>query len=1109
MIPLAAPELQPVANLLRRYELRSTLTRLGGLLTVPNLQANTIRIETLVHLAVAHCRGNRIPSRSEIGDWLNSQLGSTKIASLEDPVEDVFITNVETSEGNRRLFEGIWESSDYFTQVVLDTLRMRRGSQEWGDLLSSAYSILKLSDSAAERVGLQRWCFEPSTPKYKVKLPSSTQLRHHARAIVFTDEQLDALGIERETLAPFILRDQDRQALSDECTGHTSLERRPLVDFGNELVLALPHAVGPAIRRFVLSELKRLGALKVSTRILAGIQAEQVKEEGLLELRNETHLLELPKPDKEMPLMHSMLLRYDLNKYLHVVLLHDNLDDLDTQGLSSMMQYPEELMSGLSEYLNRVALHCQGLPDFAEGMTLVVMGGLGRGFALSFKEWPHRWRLSVIRISDLLMLAGEPAQPIMHYLKFIKQKEWAEDEGVCFWDISGDYNSYCFWRNNNYQLVPHDCHIRRGAAFVIENDMVLPVRKEVRRLVDRHVLETTDGFYSSVIRLGKAAYFESMKDRPIYGSLGHLYEGVLAGAVETPRGPSWLVMEPIEGSKQVGSLLYDMWSGFIGLYDRLVAEVEARYPDASTGAVEIRLDFSEVILSQDYVEPQPTGITSEPEVNVNLQRRTARVNFPSDFLVHFQQHENTGERLVLRGIARGLVSLHQCVTDGIDEVVLDNLIGTVIDRGARILHLFRTHYPIKQLLVQQQQKPVFLSHPDLVFSRLRLSEGCTEARLGTSIASKHECNEFLHRVVKRVWNELRGLLHSFDRASVILQVLKVHEAAIQDRDHWHRTAQAVLALYAPKEDVFAVAQERESDRTIVSVSARTVLEMAICECPEIGGRQLSRWDLDELLAKAALLIEVATDSDAIHYDLTESMIHLHPNGEYTLNREFYTSVIRPFKTDYFQDEFEGAARDYERLYRNEQPNEPLRAEDVLSVDFIQAFETEFGLTPDEAMDGVAALMDLAVEHDSVVVETTLRELIRWLITVGGLSPETAQVFIRAFSIFHRPEWDRPPVGFMKRDINPWRFRRRLSAASRPVLVFGEKESAKVFFGAGMLKQGVTYLLERSENGELPQEFFTSQEMKEYIGAVNNERVTYLLNGSLASFMREGGTHVQK
>jgi hypothetical protein len=51
---------------------------------------------------------------------------------------------------------------------------------------------------------------------------------------------------------------------------------------------------------------------------------------------------------------------------------------------------------------------------------------------------------------------------------------------------------------------------------------------------------------------------------------------------------------------------------------------------------------------------------------------------------------------------------------------------------------------------------------------------------------------------------------------VIREVLKVHKAVIQNRDHWRRTAQAVLALYAPAEDVFAVAQERESDRNNIS-----------------------------------------------------------------------------------------------------------------------------------------------------------------------------------------------------------------------------------------------------------------------------------------------------
>ena len=101
MVPLNASELKPTARFLRKYDLRSTVTQLSGLLTMPALQANTIRIETLVHLAVAYCRGSLKPGLSEMSYWLNRQLGRTQIASLEEPVEDVFVTNVETPEGNR------------------------------------------------------------------------------------------------------------------------------------------------------------------------------------------------------------------------------------------------------------------------------------------------------------------------------------------------------------------------------------------------------------------------------------------------------------------------------------------------------------------------------------------------------------------------------------------------------------------------------------------------------------------------------------------------------------------------------------------------------------------------------------------------------------------------------------------------------------------------------------------------------------------------------------------------------------------------------------------------------------------------------------------------
>ena len=112
MVSLNAPELRRTAASLKKYDAKSAIPQLGALLTVPALQANTVRLETLVHLAVAHCHGCSRPGVTQIDEWLNNHLGNTGIARLEDPAEDVFVTNVGTPEGNRRIFNGIWHSND-------------------------------------------------------------------------------------------------------------------------------------------------------------------------------------------------------------------------------------------------------------------------------------------------------------------------------------------------------------------------------------------------------------------------------------------------------------------------------------------------------------------------------------------------------------------------------------------------------------------------------------------------------------------------------------------------------------------------------------------------------------------------------------------------------------------------------------------------------------------------------------------------------------------------------------------------------------------------------------------------------------------------------------
>src|SRR5438128_2377088 len=138
MVPIASPETASLASALRPYEAHTTIARAAALLTVPHLQANAFRLELLVHLAAANCKGRKKATNELLEKWLNSDLGRPDIAMLEDPAEDVFITNIQTQEGNRRIFEGLWESNDYYLQVTIDTLLSPKAPQDCRDLLVPA-----------------------------------------------------------------------------------------------------------------------------------------------------------------------------------------------------------------------------------------------------------------------------------------------------------------------------------------------------------------------------------------------------------------------------------------------------------------------------------------------------------------------------------------------------------------------------------------------------------------------------------------------------------------------------------------------------------------------------------------------------------------------------------------------------------------------------------------------------------------------------------------------------------------------------------------------------------------------------------------------------------
>ena len=1099
VIPISSPVTTSLADILAAFDRRATVLHVAGLLSAPALQANAVRLELLMHLALAACQGEKTPRTEDLEAWLTDYLGHPMIASLEDPPEDVFVGRIATPEGDRKIFLGVWESTDYFLQFMIDTLLSSEVPSRCRKLLDPIFALLRLSDYVADRLRLARWHTEPSTPAQPVRIPPSLNLIDHLRAVTFTNDDLHTLGISREDLAPFLFSWASAGGLLNEALGDSSLERAPLVDFGDLLVLAVPSAVSPACRYLLAATLQQLHLSDSLDLAFAARQAQQLEHQGLRHLRASVESLPPPSLTDPPAFLHAWLLRYDNDKYIHVVLLHDHLSRLAQHGWGTPLTYSPPAAQRLRTYISSSANHLLSTKGCTQAITLIVFGGFGSSFALELPARQDAWTLSVVSLPDLLLLAMDFSIPPDRFLKCLHQKAWAERQGVRFIVPNGDFNLYSYWERTNHQLIPRDIPIAPNAFVSLGPEFVASTRERIRILTDRHLTRADSDSPATVTRFGMDSYFTYQQTRPIYVSLDHLAAGSLAGVAETDRGPTWLFADTPNAGASDRRLAYELWSGLLGLLDTLVSVVEAVVPSAMPGPLSLRLNLTAASLRADDlltpIDPAPSPLSLE----VDLPRRTAVVVCPPDFLQHFRHPDNRGERAVIRTMAEGLLALHAAPAA---PPTLTSIEERVLGPRARILHVFGMLDPVEHLLVSTRTPPTFLPHEDFVFAKYQLAKAFAHSQPDTVLRTKADCNAFLKAAVVKAWEDLRTLLRLFDRADVLRRALSVHEAALQDRDHWTRTAEALIALHASSDDIFAIAQRREDDRSHVALSARTILEMAICECPNQGGRILSDWDLDTLLAKTALLIEIATDSDAIHSELLDPFIQLWPNGEYTIDRAFHETVVKPFAAAYFRDTYLQAANDYSRLYKLDPPTRQRQVDEVYSEEFRNAFLVEFQITVADAVNAVAELMELALARNTTIVQTTVAD-IRYRLRERGLSEEVTSAFFRAFALLHRNSWEDIPDGFQPRDILPWRYSRRLSVSARPLLAFGELDDSIAIFGLGTLRQGFGYLIDRAERGQMPAPFFATDQMKRYIGSTSHKR-GHEFAESVANRLRQTG-----
>ena len=1076
--------LAPLIAQLRDYRFDIVAQMLSGLLINPNNHVATQRVEALIHLAAIACRGRHRPTIQDLNNSLNIHLFRDPITDIEDPAEDVFISNVATWSGNRRLFQGKASNTDYYIQALLSGLSRIEGKQ-WVEIAqANVNALLALSDAVAIRSGIPPFVATTSQPRGPLTV-NDPKIEVASSYVTFADEDLIEMGISPDELNPFVFQQSDHaDLLKNEVLGNSSLDRRPLIRTNGATVVVLPTAIGSAVRRYIVEVARASGGLcELESR---------VSEEQSKSVRAWTTMAWKVAPTGENLPAHrefyEIVGTFDYGGYAHILYVSDDLWSATQEGLQSIDVIKPSVKQRIEKYASEMAKR----PDYRYGVSIVVHGGIGRGVLLNIDVEPTGWRFLILTSPDFMRLGWDDNMSVFRAYKLLNYQRCLEDEGVSISNLGGFVNLYAFASGTDYRLVPREMIYAPGRKhlYSIHTGWVAELRRRLRTTLNQHVALGPDRkSLVEVQRMETESRFQVMRAVPMYFSWRHMAVGRLLGCVETVVGPWWVgyAGKPPDGVGR--NVVLEVWNMALSWLVPLSVEVQGRVPRAKVAPVTFDLQFPDIgEVNDDSFYKDDSW--SSPSIWVTEGR--VQVRCSSEYLRSFCLQKNTGDRLMVEALARG--ALEVC---GIRAPVseLNEIVNATVDsETARFVHLRPVRSCRDAIHFSVQLPDARLLQPeDRAWSAFNLAHRVGWCS-GPGVIPQGSAKQLLGRAVDEMWTQIKRRLQQLDRVSVVERALLNFEAIEKDRKEWAVASAALIAICKDSSEVVHVASERDARRDLAGLASRVIAEMAISEASTSGGTVCSYNDLDYMVGHVATLLECASGSDALEYGIMGEGPTVFANGELGFDSSGMSETGRYWSTRW-EMAYEEEAEGYEAYYEVQEGEH-----EAINPRFDSAFLAEFGVTVGQYSRLVDDYLEEALRRGNAVLRIRKEELLMSLESAGARDPRRT---FNALVLRPREKWDEmnPEDGDM-RDWYPWRFGRRLSILRRPIVQVGDSGDSDVLILPTLLELTMVYLLQSLE-GYLPVELFDSAAMRGWIGDAVNRR-GHAFNAQVQGRLRELG-----
>jgi hypothetical protein len=1074
---------------------------IAALMLLPDLQCSCVRLETLAHLALLHGAGKRKPAPKLLRRAF-AQLRDGTVGRMEDPAEDVFVTSVATSRGNFLCLEGIWESAGFFLQRFVNVVEEMPDEEPFVSLRESVFALLALSDLICQRAQLERWQAGADTSPAALGEALAAKAHLLRKQMVFTEDDLQQHGIAMASLEDFIFDPANRFDLGDAVMGNSPLDHRPVLWRDDKVCFALPTAVSAAIRYRIITFAAQH---TITDQLLRGLGREYARTFKRIPFLGGRIGAQVRFQRTVNGMMAGGLMPVDTGRYLTLIFVLDTLKDFERDGLNGVNTDLESLETHIGRWQDEATAAAEVDKDFRDGITLIVSCGVGRGI-MSLGGLPDRprWRQEFISAADLYTLSWTKGFDPLALWRLLDAEGDVENAGVELLNVNGLLNRIAWRRRLDGHLVPHRMlseDFAQGdhqAVMMIDQTSMKRLRREALELGDPHAVRDVMGHWVKVRKEGTSFFAEDAREPGYFPedvasteNLPHVY------AAKTR--PWWVEIAISDGARD--SITYERWKMLQTWNARISPVLDASLKSLPAGPMRWQVRFAADQNEDQDVDRRWTldearaAITATTDAAHNTVLLDVAANFDQAFL----HPENIAERALVERAVEGFVAL---AGEQRDDAAMARLVDHIVrDPKARQTHRFRNGgFRDRIRMGARRDKAVFVAEEDEAALRVGLGWRVRDRGLGGAITEKSACTNFLNTSVRQLEDALCAEVRAFNRAALIGAALKNHEAAASERDQWERTMSAVVALHSDKDATYEAIARRESQLAAVFQTCRTLCEIAICESPETGGLVPGTLDLARLMARTALLINLGGWSDAIWLDAAEPRLQITALGDVHLNHGFIEEVVAPFGRAATDVRTNQSIRNYGRNLE-EVPFTP-SVEHNFAPEFLTACEEELGAGIDEMRIFIEHVENLAVIAGENVFTVPRSQLLTPTVEGRTVPPERTAALVSALSIPRRNNWRDIPDGFEARDIQAWRYRRRLSLLRRPLVQLDDKPDPTLMVAPGLLRDGFGYILANYHQGDFPQRQL-SPKMRSWRGRTTAERGV-AFNAEVAQRLRELG-----